>query len=69
MSVSQSSKKNLGPKLNDPPPTKVPSIQNGQRICGRSRKTIVDLPKSFENEAVASSSLEYDISEKEDKEC
>jgi hypothetical protein len=45
---------------------KVPSIQKGQRICDKCRKTIANLPESFGNEAVASSSLEYDINKKED---
>jgi hypothetical protein len=30
---------------------KVPSIQKGQRVCDKCRKTIADLPKSFGNGA------------------
>jgi hypothetical protein len=46
---------------------KVLSILKGQRICDKCRKTIASsLPQSFGNEAVVSSSSEYDINKKED---
>jgi hypothetical protein len=37
-----------------------------KRICDKCRKTIENLPKSFGNEAVVSSSSEYDMNKKED---
>jgi hypothetical protein len=40
---------------------KVPSTQKGQRICDKCRKTVTNLPVSFGNEEVVSSSTEYDI--------
>jgi hypothetical protein len=45
---------------------RVPSIHKGKRICDKCRKTIANLPRSFENEAVVSSSSEYDMNRKED---
>jgi hypothetical protein len=41
------------------------SIQKGQMICDKSRKTAAYLPESSGNEAVVSSSSEFDINEKE----
>jgi hypothetical protein len=46
----------------------ISSIQKGQRICDKCRKTIANLPASFGNEAVVSSSSEYDINIKENLE-
>jgi hypothetical protein len=43
---------------------KVPDIQKGQRMCDKCRKTITNLPRSFGNGAVVSSSSEYDINKK-----
>jgi hypothetical protein len=36
------------------------NIQDGQRTCNEYRNTITNLPGSFRNGAVASSSSEYD---------
>jgi len=44
---------------------KVPNIQIVQRISDKYKKTVAHLPKSFGDEAVVSSSSEYDANKKE----
>jgi hypothetical protein len=45
---------------------KAPSIQKGQRICDKCRKTIAHLPKHFGNKEFVSSSSKCDINKEED---